>query len=407
MPANFNDICLRVQKAASPSQNGNRLYLGLEHLASGHPALVGCGTESDVRSSKAEFQKGDVLFGKLRPYLRKSVLANADGICSTDILVFRAKANCDPAYLCFLTHTDEFVGHAKTTTSGVQHPRTSFAALREFKLHIPPLPEQRKIAGVLNLVQRAMEQQERLRARTAELKKALLYQLFTQGLRGEPQKQTDIGLVPESWEIVALQDVCTFLSGGTPSKQKPEFWQGRIPWVSPKDMKKPRLADVVDHISEAALDDGSALAPAGSVFVVIRGMILAKDVPVALAEVPMAFNQDMKAIIPGARIAPSFLLYALAAFKQNLFQKVGRSAHGTMTLMSSELAKFLIPLPDKRTQEAIAAAVEMVERKHGQHYRKHAALAALFRTLLHQLMTAQIRVHDLPDLVPQQLETMT
>ena len=65
---------------------------------------------------------------------------------------------------------------------------------------VPPLAEQRKIAGVLGVVQRAMEQQERLIALTTELKKTLLHQLFTQGLRGEPQKQTEIGPMPQSWE---------------------------------------------------------------------------------------------------------------------------------------------------------------------------------------------------------------
>lgn len=265
----------------------------------------------------------------------------------------------------------------------------------EVNQHDFDLAEQRKIAGMLGLVQRAIEQQEQLIALTTELKKTLLHKLFTEGLHGEPQKQTEIGPLPQSWGVVTLQDVCSFLSGGTPSKQKPELWSGSIPWVSPKDMKKPRLSDVVDHISEAALEDGSSLAPAESVFVVIRGMILAKDVPVALAEVPMAFNQDMKAIIPGARIMPSFLLYALVAFKQRLFQKVGRSAHGTMTLMSSEIAQFLIPLPDKRTQREVASAIEIIERKHEQHQRKQATLTALFRTLLHQLMTAQIRLNDL------------
>ena len=116
----------------------------------------------------------------------------------------------------------------------------------------------------------------------------------------------------------------------------------------------------------------------------------------------MAFNQDVKAIIPGPRIVPSFLLYALVAFKQKLFQKVGRSAHGTMTLMSSEVAQFSVPLPDRDTQEEIATAITTVEQKHEQHRRKHAALPDLFRTLLHQLMTAQIRVHDLGlDELPQ------
>jgi len=63
--------------------------------------------------------------------------------------------------------------------------------------------------------------------------------------------------------------------------------------------------------------------------------------------------------------------------------------------MSSELAQCMIPLPDKSTQRKMAEAIETIEKKHEQHQRKHAALIALFRTLLHQLMTAQIRVHDL------------
>ena len=284
-----------------------------------------------------------------------------------------------------------YFGRGNVTTI----PNLSQSKLCELPVPVPPLPEQRKIAGVLGMVQRAIKQQERLLALTAELKKTLLHKLFTAGLRGEPLKQTEIGPVPQSWELVTLQNVCSLRSGGTPSKQKPEFWLGSIPWVSPKDMKKPRLSEVKDHISEEALEDGSSLAPAGAVFVVIRGMILAKDIPVALAEVPMAFNQDMKAIIPGPRIHPSFLLYALVAFKQRLFEKVGRSAHGTMTLMSSEIAQFAIPMPDKATQQEIASGIETAERKHGQHQRKHAALTALFRTLLHQLTTAQLRVHDL------------
>jgi type I restriction enzyme, S subunit len=200
----FDRICSHVQDTASPSMNGDRLYLGLEHLASGLPALLGRGKETEVRSGKTAFQKDDVLFGKLRPYLRKSVLADEEGICSTDILVFRHTDKCLANFLCYLTHTDEFVSHAKATTSGVQHPRTSWAGLREFRLHLPPPLEQQKIAAVLGSVQRAIEQQERLIALTTELKRALLHKLFTESLRGEPQKQTEIGPVAESWEETSL-----------------------------------------------------------------------------------------------------------------------------------------------------------------------------------------------------------
>ncbi len=124
-------------------------------------------------------------------------------------------------------------------------------------------------------------------------------------------------------------------------------------------------------------------------------MILAKDVPVALAEVPMAINQDMRAILPGPKLRSDFLLYAMCAFKQNLFVKIGRSAHGTMTLMSSEISAFTIPLPDIDTQREIAAVIQNFETKEDVHKRKRVQLQNLFRTLLHELMTASIRVDEL------------
>ena len=270
-----------------------------------------------------------------------------------------------------------------------------FTILNERSLPLPHLPEQKKIAHILSTVQRAIEAQERIIQTTTELKKALMHKLFTEGLRHEPQKQTEIGPVPESWEVVRLSDVCRFQSGGTPSKQNPGFWQGTIPWVSPKDMKRPRLDDVTDHISQEALESGSKLAPAGSVFVVVRGMILAKTVPVALAEVPMAINQDMKAIIPGPTLRSDFLLYALETLRDNLFKKVGRSGHGTCTLMGHEVAAFKIPLPDLHSQEEIASAIQNLERKKELHEQKQTQLQDLFRTLLHELMTAKTRVYEL------------
>jgi type I restriction enzyme S subunit len=266
--------------------------------------------------------------------------------------------------------------------------------LNSLEIAIPPLSEQKKIAHILSTVQRAIEAQERIIQTATELKKALMQKLFTEGLRNEPQKQAEIGPIPESWELVKLSNVCTFQSGGTPSKQRSDYWEGSIPWVSPKDMKRPRLNDVTDHISQKGLEKGSKLAPAGSVLVVVRGMILAKDIPVALAEVPMAINQDMKAIIPGTRLLSEFLLYAMDAYKHRLFVKVGRSAHGTMTLMSSEITGFLIPLPDIGTQQQVAEVIQVIETKKELHERKRENLTYLFRTLLHELMTAKKHVRE-------------
>ena len=95
--------------------------------------------------------------------------------------------------------------------------------------------------------------------------------------------------LPSGWERIRLSAIGDWRSGGTPSKSRTEYWDGTVPWVSPKDMKIFSLHDTQDHISERAIADGARYAPSGAVFIVVRGMILAHTFPVCLAARPMAF----------------------------------------------------------------------------------------------------------------------
>jgi type I restriction enzyme S subunit len=103
------------------------------------------------------------------------------------------------------------------------------------------------------------------------------------------------------------------------------------------------------------------MAPAGSLFVVVRGMILARDLPVSMAMVPMAFNQDMKAILPNGTVDTEYLLYAFAAHKNRLRKEIGTSAHGTRRISTSAIEDFQVPLPPRDEQRAIAALLAIVE----------------------------------------------
>lgn len=217
--------------------------------------------------------------------------------------------------------------------------------------------------------------------------------------------------LPSGWATAPLEEICTFASGGTPPKSKPEFWGGHIPWASPKDLKVTKLRDTEDHISQPGLDVGSVLAPAHAVLVVVRGMILARDIPMALTEVPVAFNQDLKAVIPTDRVDAEYLLYAMLACKRSLFQKIGRSAHGTRTLLSNELAQFTVPVPPFGEQKRIAAVLSLVHRAIENEERviitarelKRAALADVFTRGLRREPTRETQIGTLPeswDVVP-------
>ena len=131
-------VCSKVGSNYQPKESSNLPYVGLEHIESEKSMLTNHGFESEIKSSKTRFKKGQILYGKLRPYLDKAVIAPFDGICSTDILVFDSNTESMNEFLIHLIHSNEFIDHAKATTNGVQHPRTSWNSLKQFNFLLPP-----------------------------------------------------------------------------------------------------------------------------------------------------------------------------------------------------------------------------------------------------------------------------
>jgi type I restriction enzyme, S subunit len=170
-------------------------------------------------------------------------------------------------------------------------------------------------------------------------------------------KQTEVRVIPEDWNLLPLGWIGKWFSGGTPSMSVEAYWLGNIPWVSPKDMKVPRLYDSIDHITTKAVASGARLLPAGTILIVTRGMILAHSVPVARAEVALAFNQDIKAVVTADDIDDEFILYWLTANAQRLRGLTTESTHGTKRLPTEMLLRELVACPPLPEQRAIAEAL--------------------------------------------------
>ena len=396
----LSDLCDFVAVHVDPAGRGGDMYVGLEHVASRRFLKIGHGTASDVQSSKYAFRPGDILYGKLRPYLEKAVLATDVGICTTELLVLRPKEGVDPRFLICVVHAPGFVQHAVAGTTGAQHPRTSWNHIGHFELPSFELDEQTKIATLLWGVHDAIIANETSVETGTDLMRAAMQTLFTRGLRGEAQKETAIGSMPESWLPRPLRELSEIRSGGTPRKSSPEYWSGGIPWVSGKDLKVPALDDAIDHITKDGLDAGSRLAPTGAVLVLVRGMGLAKDLPIAVINRPMAFNQDVKALVSRGEFSGQFLRSAIYAGKERLLAKIVPSAHGTMTLNLDDIETFMVPCPAESAEaEEIVGILDGIQCKIDLHLRKRAVLDDLFKALLHKLITGEIRVADL-DLSP-------
>ena len=166
--------------------------------------------------------------------------------------------------------------------------------------------------------------------------------------------------LPKTWGKAPLRNLGDWTGGGTPSKSQPLFWEGgTVPWVSPKDMKTSRIHDSMDHITEAAVEGSTAkLVPAGAVLVVTRSGILAHTLPVAVTDVPVTVNQDLKALTPAGGIAADYVGYALRAHGQAILEtcaKHGTTVHNINTRL---LMDFEIPVAPSAEQMRITEALD-------------------------------------------------
>jgi len=237
-----------------------------------------------------------------------------------------------------------------TPTSRNRLKEQKFLAM---EIALPPLDEQRRIVARIEELAAKIEEARRLRVQAMIGSRAMWAsagQTVLDSLGDAPRQK--------------LGSVVSVLGGGTPSKSNPMFWNGSIPWVSPKDMKSRDIYDAADHITDEAIANSAAKAiTPDAVLIVVRGMILAHTVPVAVLRVPAAINQDMKALVPNPGLLPEYLSTVLWALNSRLVDLVARSTHDTRKLETAVLLDFEIPIPDLDEQRKIVEFMNSLAKK--------------------------------------------
>ena len=395
------DLADLISIQVDPRDQPASLYVGLEHVRSGRFTRIGGGLAADVQSSKFSFQKGDVLYGKLRPYLDKAILAEQDGVCTTELLVLRARKGIDPRFLIAVVHCNDFIECAVSGTTGSQHPRTSWHRIREFRIPDFSADERANITAVIWTVHNSLLICEEAIATGSRLKRAAMRELFRRGLHDEAQKNTDIGLVPESWEVARLDRyadvISTRMSYSELEKLEPTEADDRVNVLGIKvgDMNRPgnevglHHAELEKFIPRAVAE--YRCAPPRTIIFPKRGAAIATNKK-RISYGWTAFDPNVIGVVSQDKVDQEYLFQWFQGFDLRTITEPGP----TPQLNKKNLEPVMVPVPPTlEEQREIVTILSTLDRKIDVHQRKRLVLEDLFKVLLHKLMTAEIRVTNL------------
>ena len=174
-------------------------------------------------------------------------------------------------------------------------------------------------------------------------------------------KQTEVGVIPADWELSTIGENTHWMSGGTPSKQNDAYWAGKIPWISGSTLKSCEISTSDQFLTEEAVDAGSKMAPLNSTLLLVRGSALHNEIRAGLVVAPLAFNQDVKALVPNNSIAPKYLTWYLLGMNANLLKLVSSAGNSAGVLDTALVKNFNFFKPPKSEQTAIANVLSDVD----------------------------------------------
>jgi len=399
MPENWKtyilgDICELRKDSISSKKFNNEAYLGLEHIGQGTFLLEGIGNASDVSSNKYQFISGDILYGKIRPYFKKVYRPNFSGICSTDMLIFNTQNEkvVRQDFLYHLIKTQEFTDRATETSSGTKMPRADWNSLSQVEYEFPPLPEQQAIANILSALDDKIENNLAMNKTLEDMAMALYKNWFVDFGPFQDGKfiDSELGPIPEGWEVKGLLEIVDLLTGGTPKTKVEEYWNGDIKWISAKDLGNSGSIYTIQTertITLKGIEKSAAkVLPEDSTVIVARGSV-GKMGMLANA---MAINQSCFGLYPKNEYSPG-IIYLLVCKLVDRFQRI---SYGSVfdTITTSAFSTTQIICPPKTIVTEIALMIDPIFKKIKENTFENQTLAKQRDTLLPKLISGEVRL---------------
>lgn len=391
----LNDMTEPIKDTYIPTGSDNLNYIGLEHIEQETLRLTSVGNSKDIYSNKFIFKANDVLFGKLRVYFRKVTKPKFNGICSTDIWVFRAKSGIDQDFLFYFLANWDFVNLADGGEGGTRMPRADWNFLSKTEWKIPSLPEQKAIAGVLSSLDDKIDLLHRQNKTLEAMAETLFRQWF---IEAKPQPSPNLSqgernkiMTDESWEEYNLLEIIKLVGGGTPKTVVEEYWNGEIDWLSGGDISnnhKSFITSSEKKITEEGLNNSAAkLLPKFSTVISARGTVG----KYCLLGKPMSYSQTNYGILPQIDDC-YFFTYLIINY---IVSELQSAAYGSVfdTITTATFKDQTIVLPEEKEIINFENSIKVYFEKMLSNTTQIRTLEKLRDTLLPKLMSGEIRLN--------------
>ncbi|MBM3421788.1 MAG: restriction endonuclease subunit S [Chlorobi bacterium] len=359
-------------------------------------------TDSEFEGDGVSFESGDILFGKLRPYLAKAWLAEFNGTAVGDFHVLRLRNVFDGRFACYLLLSQGYISLIDGSTFGAKMPRVSWEFMGNTVIPLPPFEEQRAIASFLDRktaqIDELIAKKEALLKKLDEKRTAIITQAVTKGLDPSvPMKDSGvewIGKIPEHWIVLKItHGFKTIGSGTTPKSDNSDFYDGNIPWVTTSELRETVIENTTQNISIDAFQTHSALKiyPTGSIVIAMYGATIGR---LGILGVDATVNQACCVFAQPATFVSVFFYYWLIMRKPILLSQ--STGGGQPNLSLEDLKHIRIPTPPIEEQQAIAEHIEkktaIIDRQRAQVTEAIQRLKEYRRSLITNAVTGNIQI---------------
>jgi len=407
----LGECAVLVRDPVSPASVPDLPYIGLEHIGQGTLSILVSGLSESVSSAKIRFFARDILFGKLRPYFRKVVRPGFDGICSTDIWVVRSAEGVDQGFLFYVMASQEFIEAAAQGSEGTRMPRAKWDYVSRLNIAVPPLPEQRAIAHILDTLDDKIESNRRMNETLEAMARALFKSWFIDfdpvrakmagrdtglpkaiaDLFPDRLVDSELGEIPEGWDVQKLSDVAEGLR------------QKENPLKSPDAMYQHFSIPAYDDSRSPAVELGERIKSLKSQ--VPPGVVLLSKLNPSIERVWLVdvrpedqavCSTEFLVLAPRPEYSRAYLycLVRSSSFRRRLEGLVTGTSKSHQRAPANSTLGLTVVRPPKQLVRLFAGVVELLLAQTLQCRQESRTLAALRDTLLPKLVSGELRVPD-------------